>query len=111
MIFSLIVLVALCIIASLLQKIALSILNIPVIGGAIAKVLEGMAYIADENSVLADSASTYYDDVMNIDNVVVKQMDKSKVRIYVEGKNAKNTELIFVNSFFDHFVLGILRLR
>ena len=56
LIFSLIVLVALCIIASLLQKIALSILNIPVIGGAIAKVLEGfgnegVSYIV--NTVLA----------------------------------------------------------
>lgn len=58
-------------------------------------------YFDLKNSVLSDDVSTYYDDVTNIDNVVVKQLDKSKVRIYVEGKNAKNTELIFVNSFFE----------
>lgn len=58
-------------------------------------------YFDLKNSVLSENVSTYYDDVANIDNVVVKQMDKSKVRIYVEGKNAKNTELIFVNSLFE----------
>ena len=56
LIFSVVVLVALCIISSLLQSIALSILSIPVIGGAIAKVLEGfgnegVSYVV--NTVLA----------------------------------------------------------
>ncbi len=62
---------------------------------------DNSVYFDLKNSVLSDNVSTYYDDVTNIDNVVVKQLDKSKVRIYVEGKNAKNTELIFVNSFFE----------
>ena len=44
---------------------------------------------------------TIYDDVANIDNVSVKQLDKNKVRIYVNGKNARSTDLIFVNSMFE----------
>lgn len=58
-------------------------------------------YFDLKNSVLSKNVSTYYDDVTNIDNVVVKQLDKTKVRIYVEGRNARNTELIFVNSLFE----------
>ncbi len=58
-------------------------------------------YFDLKNSVLADSAGTIYDDVSNIDNVVVKQLDKNKVRIYVEGKNARNTELVFTDSFVE----------
>ena len=54
-----------------------------------------------KNSVLAEDAGTVYDDVVNIDNVVVKQIDKNKVRIYVKGNDVKNTELIFINSLFD----------
>ena len=33
--------------------------------------------------------------------VVVKQIDKNKVRIYVKGNNVKNTELVFINSLFE----------
>ncbi len=58
-------------------------------------------YFDLKNSTLASNIGTIYDDVSNIDNVVVKQLDRNKVRIYVEGKNAKNTELVFVNSLFD----------
>lgn len=54
-----------------------------------------------KNSVLAEDIGTVYDDVIDIDNVVVKQIDKNKVRIYVKGNNVKNTELVFVNSLFE----------
>ena len=60
-----------------------------------------MVYFDLKNSILAENAGVIYDDVVNIDNVVVKQIDKSKVRIYVKGVNVKNTELIFINSLFD----------
>ncbi len=62
---------------------------------------DGSIYFDLKNSVLADDAGTVYDDVTNIDNVVVRQMDKNKVRIYVKGKNVENTELVFMNSLFD----------
>ncbi len=55
-------------------------------------------YFDLKNSILADNSGTIYDDVNDIDNVIVKQLDKNKVRIYVEGKNARNTELVFTNS-------------
>ncbi len=59
---------------------------------------DNSVYFDLKNSVLAENSGTVYDDVSDIDNVVVKQLDKNKVRIYVEGKNARNTELVFVNS-------------
>lgn len=62
---------------------------------------DGNIYFDLKNSILSDEAGTVYDDAADIDNVVVKQMDKNKVRIYVAGKNAKNTELVFINSLFD----------
>ena len=31
----------------------------------------------------------------------IKQLDKNKVRIYLTGKNVKNTELVFVNEVFE----------
>ena len=62
---------------------------------------DGSIYFDLKNSILADNAGTVYDDVTNIDNVVVRQMDKNKVRIYVKGQNVENTELVFVNSLFD----------
>ncbi len=61
----------------------------------------GNIYFDLKNSTLAPEIGTVYDDVVNIDNVIVKQLDKNKVRIYVEGKNARNTELIFVNSLLE----------
>ena len=54
-----------------------------------------------KNSILAEDIGTVYDDVIDIDNVVVKQIDRNKVRIYVKGNNVKNTELVFVNSLFE----------
>ena len=62
---------------------------------------DGNVYFDLKNSTLAPNMGTIYDDVSNIDNVTVKQLDKNKVRIYVNGKDAKNTELIFVNSLFE----------
>ena len=54
-----------------------------------------------KNSTLAPNMGTIYDDVVNIDNVTVKQLDKNRVRIYVSGSDARNTELIFINSLFE----------
>lgn len=54
-----------------------------------------------KNSTLAPNMGTIYDDVVDIDNVTVKQLDKNKVRIYVSGADARNTELVFVNSLFE----------
>ena len=56
-------------------------------------------YFDLKNSSLAPDMGTIYDDV-EIDNVTVKQLDKNKVRIYVNGFNARNTELVFINSLF-----------
>ena len=58
-------------------------------------------YFDLKNSTLAEDIGTVYDDVSNIDNVVIKQLNNNKVRIYVKGKDAKNTELVFVNSLFE----------
>jgi len=62
---------------------------------------DGSIYFDLKNSTVADDMGTVYDDVSNIDNVVVKQLDKNKVRIYVKGRNVRNTELVFVNSLFE----------
>ena len=62
---------------------------------------DGNVYFDLKNSTLAKNLGTIYDDVSNIDNVTVKQLDKNKVRIYVNGKDAQNTELVFVNSLFE----------
>ena len=62
---------------------------------------DSMVWFDLKDSVLAEDVGTVYDDVVNIDNIVVKQIDKRKVRIYVKGNNVKNTELVFINSLFD----------
>ncbi len=54
-----------------------------------------------KDSVLAEGAGTIYDDVVDIDSISVKNTDKGRVNIYLQGKNVKNTELIFINSLFD----------
>lgn len=51
-----------------------------------------------KNSVLAQDAATYYDDVTGVDSVAVKQEGNNKVSIFVQGENAQNTELVFENS-------------
>ena len=51
-----------------------------------------------KNSVLAQDAATYYDDVTGVDSVAVKQEGNNKVSIFVQGQNAQNTELVFENS-------------
>lgn len=62
---------------------------------------DGNVYFDLKNSSLAPNMGTIYDDVSEIDNVVVKQLPKNKVRIYVNGKNARDTELVFINSLFE----------
>lgn len=62
---------------------------------------DGNVYFDLKNSTLAPDMGTIYDDVINIDNVTVKQLDKNRVRIYVSGKDARNTDLVFVNSLFE----------
>ena len=62
---------------------------------------DGNVFFDLKNSVLAPNMGTIYDDVSEIDNVTVKQLDKNKVRIYVNGKDARDTELIFINSLFE----------
>lgn len=62
---------------------------------------DGNVYFDLKNSTLAPDMGTIYDDVLNIDNVTVKQLDKNRVRIYVSGQDAKNTDLVFVNSLFE----------
>ena len=57
-------------------------------------------YFDIKNATLAPGAGTIYDNVVDIDNVVVKEIAKNKVRIYMQGKNARNTELVFINSEF-----------
>ncbi len=54
-----------------------------------------------KNSTLAKNAGTIYDDVSDIDSVSVKETEKNKVNIYLQGKNVENTELIFINTLFD----------
>ncbi len=54
-----------------------------------------------KNSVLSKNPSTYYENVEGIDSVTVEQYARNKVRIFIEGKNAQDTELVFVNSIFE----------
>ena len=61
----------------------------------------GSVYFDLKNSVITSSTGTIYDDVVDIDSVTVKQAEKNKVRIYVQGKNVSNTEIVFVNSLFE----------
>ena len=58
----------------------------------------GNVYFDIKNASLEKNTGTIYTDVTDIDNVTVKQINKNKVRIYVEGKNAKNTQIVFLNS-------------
>ncbi len=58
-------------------------------------------YFDLKNSTTAPNVGTVYDDVSDIDSVVLQQIDKNKVRIYVKGKGVDNTELVFINSLFD----------
>lgn len=64
--------------------------------------VDGSIYFELKNSTVANDLDTFYDDVKDIDNVIVKQTDKNKVRIYVKGRNAQNTELMFTNSILEN---------
>lgn len=59
-------------------------------------------YFDIKNAILADDSTTYYDDVANINSAVVKQIGHNKVRIYLQGKNVKNTQIVFVNSLIEN---------
>ncbi len=59
-------------------------------------------YFDIKNAILADDSATYYDDVANINSAVVKQIGHNKVRIYLQGKNVKNTQIVFVNSLIEN---------
>jgi len=54
-----------------------------------------------KNSVLSKNIATYYDDVQGIESVIVKQYGKNKVRIFVQGNNVADTELVFINSIYE----------
>ncbi len=58
-------------------------------------------YFDLKNAMLDQNAGTVYDDAQNVESVAVKQMDKNKVRIYVKGKYAKNTEIVFLNAMLE----------
>ena len=63
---------------------------------------EKSVYFDLKNAVLAEDSATYYNDVTNIDSVVVKQIGHNKVRIYLQGKNVKNTKIVFSNSLVEN---------
>ena len=62
---------------------------------------DGNVYFDLKNSTLAAGLGTIYDDVSDIDNVSIQQLSNNRVRIYVNGKDARDTELVFINSLFD----------
>lgn len=64
--------------------------------------VDGSIYFELKNSNVANDIDTFYDDVKDIDNVIVKQTDRNRVRIYVKGKNAQNTELTFSNAILEN---------
>lgn len=62
---------------------------------------DSSVYFDLKNAVLSDDSATYYEDVTNIDSAVVKQIGHNKVRIYLQGKNVRNTKVVFVNSIIE----------
>lgn len=58
-------------------------------------------YFDLKDSILSPDAGTIYDDVKGIDSVTVKQLDNNKVRIYVQGQNAKNTKVVSKKSVLE----------
>lgn len=62
---------------------------------------DGSVYFDLKNSTLDSNARTVYDDAQDIESVVVRQMDKNKVRIYVKGRYARNTEVVFLNAMLE----------
>ncbi len=49
------------------------------------------AYFELKNVVPADDIDTIYNDVSDLDGVIIQQIDKSKIRIYVNGLGAAKT--------------------
>ncbi len=54
-----------------------------------------------KNSILDKNPQTFYNDVKGIESVIVKQYGRNKVRIFIQGQNVENTELVFINSIFE----------
>ncbi len=52
-------------------------------------------YFDLKNSIAMDSLETIYDNVSGIDALIVQQLEKDKVRIYVNGINTAKTQLKF----------------
>lgn len=50
------------------------------------------AYFELKNVVPADDIDTIYNDVSDLDGVIIQQIDKSKIRIYVNGLGAAKTK-------------------
>ncbi len=55
-------------------------------------------YFDIKNSSVSPDLEIAYNDTNNVDNVIVKQMRGDKVRIYILGQNAQNTDIIFKNN-------------
>ncbi len=63
------------------------------------KVLEdnNTVYFDLKNSVLSDKIDTFYDNSLKIESIVIKQIAKNKVRIYIEGLDSNGTVINFQN--------------
>ncbi len=54
-----------------------------------------VVYFEIKNAMSKDGVKTIYKDVKNVNSVVIQQVSKDKVRIYLNAKNAKDTKLFF----------------
>ncbi len=52
-------------------------------------------YFEIKNAMSKDGVKTIYKDVKNVNSVVVQQVSKDKLRIYLNAKNAQDTKLFF----------------
>lgn len=52
-------------------------------------------YFEIKNAISGDSVKTVYRDVKNVNSIIIQQISKDKVRIYLNAKNAKDTKLFF----------------
>ena len=51
-------------------------------------------YFDIKNAITIDNLDTIYDNVSDIDALIVQQLENNKVRIYVNGVNTSNTKLV-----------------
>ncbi len=54
-----------------------------------------VVYFEIKNAIFANGVKTIYKDVKNINSVVIQQISKDKVRIYLNAKGAKDAKLFF----------------